>query len=94
MSLIMGLLVSGAITMTTLRTLLVQSKSNMLTMNQPYREKNVVMHTLDASSSQSLPLVAFSDPEMSTPAFSFLAIGDWGTTLGKERGDPGSCCQM
>ncbi|KDO26460.1 hypothetical protein SPRG_08263 [Saprolegnia parasitica CBS 223.65] len=32
------------------------------------------------------------DPETMTPALTMLAIGDWGGTLGKENGDPGSCC--
>ncbi|KAF0715642.1 Aste57867_3269 [Aphanomyces stellatus] len=38
--------------------------------------------------------IHLSDPETSTPAFSFLAIGDWGGTLGKDKGDAGSCCKL
>ncbi|OQR89778.1 calcineurin-like phosphoesterase [Thraustotheca clavata] len=34
------------------------------------------------------------DPEKSKPLITFLAIGDWGGTLGKEKGDGGSCCVM
>ncbi|CAK4624966.1 hypothetical protein LEN26_013471 [Aphanomyces euteiches] len=35
-----------------------------------------------------------SDPEAMTPALTFLAIGDWGSTTGKEAGVPGSCCRL
>ncbi|RHY53805.1 hypothetical protein DYB30_007860 [Aphanomyces astaci] len=34
------------------------------------------------------------NPETSVPEVTFLAIGDWGGTLGKDKGDPGSCCQL
>ncbi|KDO25581.1 hypothetical protein SPRG_08880 [Saprolegnia parasitica CBS 223.65] len=44
-----------------------------------------------AMTSTSLP---DSDPETQTPAFSILAIGDWGATYGKQFGNPGSCCRM
>ncbi|ETW03968.1 hypothetical protein H310_04375 [Aphanomyces invadans] len=35
-----------------------------------------------------------SDPEDMVPALTFLAIGDWGSTVGKEWGEAGSCCRM
>ncbi|EQC37232.1 hypothetical protein SDRG_05457 [Saprolegnia diclina VS20] len=34
------------------------------------------------------------DPETAPTLLTLLAIGDWGGTLGKEMGDPGSCCVM
>ncbi|OQR81672.1 calcineurin-like phosphoesterase [Thraustotheca clavata] len=50
-------------------------------------------------SSQVLPPVVVDidfgdlpDPENMEPLVTMLALGDWGGTLGKEYGDPGSCC--
>ncbi|KDO15766.1 hypothetical protein SPRG_18695, partial [Saprolegnia parasitica CBS 223.65] len=34
------------------------------------------------------------DPETAPTLLTLLALGDWGGTLGKESGDPGSCCVM
>ncbi|ETV82657.1 hypothetical protein H257_05227 [Aphanomyces astaci] len=45
-----------------------------------------------ASSYARVP--ALADPETSAVAFSFLAIGDWGGTLGKTKGIPGTCCKL
>ncbi|KAH9111390.1 hypothetical protein LEN26_013469 [Aphanomyces euteiches] len=39
-------------------------------------------------------LAALSDPETMVPALTFLAVGDWGSTMYKEYGVPGSCCRM
>ncbi|ETW04429.1 hypothetical protein, variant [Aphanomyces invadans] len=38
--------------------------------------------------------MSLSDPETSTMAFSLLAVGDWGGTLGKDKGVPGTCCKL
>ncbi|KAF0705770.1 Aste57867_6927 [Aphanomyces stellatus] len=35
-----------------------------------------------------------SDPEAMTPALTLLAIGDWGSTTGKQWGVAGSCCHV
>ncbi|KAF0705768.1 Aste57867_6925 [Aphanomyces stellatus] len=35
-----------------------------------------------------------SDPETADVALTMLAIGDWGSTTGKEHGAPGSCCKL
>ncbi|OQR96062.1 calcineurin-like phosphoesterase [Thraustotheca clavata] len=35
-----------------------------------------------------------SNPENQTPVLTMLAVGDWGSTTGKESGTPGSCCVL
>ncbi|RHZ17057.1 hypothetical protein DYB37_005232 [Aphanomyces astaci] len=45
-----------------------------------------------ASSYARVP--ALADPETSAVAFSFLAIGDWGGTLGKTKGIPGTSIDL
>ncbi|CAK4073533.1 unnamed protein product [Aphanomyces euteiches] len=45
-------------------------------------------------SSGALPTEPLEDPELAEPAITFLAIGDWGGTLGKGKGDPGTCCKL
>jgi tartrate-resistant acid phosphatase type 5 len=35
-----------------------------------------------------------TDPDIGQPAFTMLAIGDYGGTTGKEGGYPGSCCKL
>ena len=35
-----------------------------------------------------------SDPETDPVALTFLAVGDWGGTTGKDTGNPGSCCKL
>ncbi|EQC37787.1 hypothetical protein SDRG_04812 [Saprolegnia diclina VS20] len=49
------------------------------------------------TSSNGKPIVPAnptSDPETQTTAVTMLAIGDWGSTTGKESGNPGSCCVL
>ncbi|OQR90634.1 calcineurin-like phosphoesterase [Achlya hypogyna] len=49
------------------------------------------------SATTEVPLNPSSDPETAKAAFSMLAIGDWGSTTGKESGtnnNPGSCCVL
>ncbi|RHY01940.1 hypothetical protein DYB25_000921 [Aphanomyces astaci] len=50
--------------------------------------------TGSSGSQTSVPSNPKSDPEAATAALTMLAIGDWGSTTGKEFGVPGSCCKL
>ncbi|KAF0718208.1 Aste57867_1835 [Aphanomyces stellatus] len=38
--------------------------------------------------------VILQDPETAAAVTTFLALGDWGGTMGKDKGNPGSCCRL
>ncbi|ETW03969.1 hypothetical protein H310_04376 [Aphanomyces invadans] len=50
--------------------------------------------TNSTSNEAVVPSNPKSDPESAPTALTMLAIGDWGSTTGKEFGVPGSCCKL
>jgi len=74
------------------------SNSTTTTTTAPSLDKNVSDSDLLGPTTKNnvteKPNVPDSDPETQAAAFTMLAIGDWGGTSNKDKGDPGSCCKL
>jgi len=62
--------------------------------NQDNSSSSIVKDSDLLSNVSTMPVYPTSNPETSPAAFTFLAIGDWGSTTGKAAGIPGSCCKL